>query len=104
MPNYENALSRQFGEGGYTFLKRVLEQQVVTNKPQIINIGQAYLKYEFTRDHTNFSDGITVLKKNNDDNSIKLFNEVANRYKVTQGINELQTEGKLPTNSHATRF
>lgn len=40
---YPDAISREFGEGGYTFLHRAFRNNIQTGKPTIINTGNVFL-------------------------------------------------------------
>ena len=86
---YTGALSRKFGEGGYTFLKRALQTHFATKQPIVINSGGNYLSYRYVKGQKTFMEG-TILLEGDDAESMKLFKEVADTYDVERGLNELQ--------------
>jgi hypothetical protein len=87
--NKPKVFSRSIGEGGYTFLRRVLGECLDTGQPVVINSGKNYLRYEYQPGQKNFMEGVTVLE-GSDEPSLKAFREVAESYKVEQGIKELK--------------
>ncbi len=89
---YPEALSRRaFSEGGYTFLKRVLQQAIETGKPVVINTGKNYLEYTYTEGQESFMDGIKVLE-GEDSRALEAFKGVADSYVVSQGVQEIKEE------------
>jgi hypothetical protein len=95
MTDYKkNALSRTFSEGGYTFLKRVLAEHLKTTKPVVINVGSAYLQYQWNESQKTFMDGIKILD-GKDKDSISRFRKVAETYQMEIGLEEVRREMKL---------
>ncbi len=92
LPDKAAALSRQFGEGGYTFLKRVLKTHFETGRPVLLNVGNAYAAYVFAYGQTRFSQGVTPVGRDDDDHAIGALREVGERYEVGRGIVELARE------------
>jgi len=90
-------LSRSFGEGGYTFLKRVVETAIKAGSPVQISTGGMILEYTYTPGKT-FLESTKTLS-GNDFDSLKTFNEVAASYSVERGVQELLTEQKI-NNGH----
>jgi hypothetical protein len=88
---YPHALSRDFGEGGYTFLKRVLRKNISTGKPVILNVGENYLIYAHSEGDKTFMDGVSLLE-GQDEKSMEILREVGDQYRVEQGIAEIAKE------------
>ena len=84
-----NFFSRSFNEGGYTFLKRVLEEAQKTKAPVLMNVGKLYLEYTFSPDQENFMQGINIIS-GDDEESLNIFKGVAESYDVQRGSSELQ--------------
>jgi hypothetical protein len=88
---YPDALSRKFGEGGYTFLKRVLAKSLETGGPVIMNIGENYLEYSYKDGARTFMDGVTLIE-GSDQDAFDALKETADEYRLEQGLAEIKAE------------
>ncbi len=88
---YPHARSRQLQEGGYTFLKRVLNENITTGEPVVINVGKNYLEYAYRPGHQTFMDGVSLLE-GTDEESLEALREVGEQYRVEQGLEEISNE------------
>ena len=88
---YSEALSRNPGEGGYAFLKRVLSGYLKLNAPIMINSGKNYFLYVYREGQSTFMDGITILE-NNDEEDFEAFKSIAEGYDVSQGTKEIKEQ------------
>lgn len=86
-PKYPEALSRDFMEGGYTFLHRVFRTNIDSGNPVIINSGNLYFKYDYSSDHTSFRQGITLID-GSDAETEKIFYKVVDNFDLNQAIQE----------------
>jgi hypothetical protein len=89
-------------EGGYTFLKRMLEYAIKTNKNVIFGDGSRVFEYKYEPDHSVFLDGVRQL------DVVQSKGIVAHRmdhdmstYAVAMGVKELVREGKIKADAAA---
>jgi len=88
---YPEAVSRKFGEGGYTFLKRVLAISLETNNPVVMSVGGNFLEYSYKDGNHAFMDGVRLIE-GDDQYSFDLFKETASAYSLEQGLAEIKSE------------
>ncbi len=104
MATYANALSREpFTEGGYTFLKRVLREYLEKGGPVILKVGGLYLSYTYRTGQQTFLEGMTVLE-GHDEDALGRFREVAEKYRVEQGFQEIRDERRAERGSEVGRM
>lgn len=94
--SFEKAISRDtFTEGGYSFLKRALKQNLDTKEPVIINSGDAYWSYNYSPGHKTFLDGCQIISGSEDSRAVAAFQEVAKSYLVEKGLKEIKNEASV---------
>lgn len=70
-------------------MKRALAKALSTGQPVVINSGRNYLQYTYRTGQKNFMEGITVLE-GDDKPALEAFRGVAEKYIVSQGVQEIQ--------------
>lgn len=77
-------LSRNFQEGGYTFLHRVFKTTRNENEPVIIDSGGNKIRYEYSPEHKTFLEGISVVEGDPTGEAYKRFAEVAESFSLDE--------------------
>ena len=85
---YPDAISRKFGEGGYTMLHRVFEKNIRGGKPVVIDSGGNYIQYSYDPEHDTFEEGIKILEGDEDGESYEAFMSVASSFDLKTAIDE----------------
>ncbi len=77
-------LSRNFQEGGYTFLHRVFRTTRNEGEPVTIDSGGNKIIYEYNPDHKTFMEGISLLEGDSAGEAYRRFKEVAGSFSLDE--------------------
>lgn len=99
---YQNLVSRQLDEGGYTFLHRVFNTNRTTGEPVTINTGKLHIQYKHEPGHTTFEEGLTLIDGQEDEESLSRFMEVASSFDLSVAIQQASTTNHTPKKSWAS--
>lgn len=88
---YPEALGRKYGEGGYTFLKRVLAKSLENNGPVVMSVDGSYLEYSYKDGDRTFMDGVRLIEGSNQ-STLERLKETADAYRLDRGLAEIAAE------------
>ena len=77
-------LSRNFQEGGYTFLHRVFKTARNENEPVVIDSGGNKIRYEYKKEHNTFMEGVSLIEGDTNGEAYKRFEEVAGGFSLEE--------------------
>ena len=98
-------------EGGFTFLKRMLQTAITTAQPVIFSDGDRVFEYTHRSTNRQFADGVKQLDKSHPHGLLNLaMDQDMRNYSIALGIMELQREGRIsaadisPAGTRLSRF
>lgn len=87
-PTYPDALSRDFSEGGYTFLHRIFRKNIDSGRPVVIKTGEMYFQYQYQPGQQSFEEGLTLLEGDKNSETMELFMGVVKSFGLDVAISE----------------